>query len=100
MRPSDGVSKKMGLKRQILRMSFSFSLPIGIHLAWQLANRANLTIFLQGSPVGYPLYKKHGFEIVNHLDVDLREWAPGAKRNDKGYGNHRFRYMLRLPRAL
>lgn len=66
----------------------------------RLADRANLPIFLQGSPFGYPLYKKHGFETVHHLDVDLGDWAPGAKSNDKGYGNYRFRYMLRLPKAL
>jgi len=66
----------------------------------QLADEAKLPIFLQASPYGYPIYAKHGFEIVQHLDVDLREWAPGAENNDKGYGNYRFRYMLRLPRTL
>ena len=66
----------------------------------QLADRANLPIYLQGSPLGYPLYKKHGFETVRHLDVDLRDWAPDAKSNDKAYGNYRFRYMLRLPKVL
>ncbi|THV51054.1 hypothetical protein BGAL_0125g00100 [Botrytis galanthina] len=34
------------------------------------------------------------------LDIDLREWAPSAKGNDKGYGNYKFRYMQRLPRTL
>jgi GNAT superfamily N-acetyltransferase len=66
----------------------------------RLADEAGLPIFLQGSPFGYPIYKKHGFETVQYLDVDLREWAQGAKDNDKGYGNYRFRYMLRLPRTL
>ena len=66
----------------------------------ELADRAGLPIFLQGSPYGFPIYAKHGFETVQHLDVDLREWAPKAKCNDKGYGNYRFRYMLRLPTML
>ena len=66
----------------------------------QLADQANLPIFLQGSPFGYPLYAKHGFETVQHLDVDLTQWAPNAKSSDKGYGNYRFRYMLRLPQTL
>ncbi|KAL9086926.1 MAG: hypothetical protein Q9165_006932 [Trypethelium subeluteriae] len=66
----------------------------------QRADELGLPIFLQGSPFGYPIYKKHGFEILQYLDVDLREWAPNAENNDKGYGNYRFRYMLRLPLTL
>ena len=66
----------------------------------QLADQVGLPIFLQASPFGYPIYAKHDIETVQDLDVDLREWAPGAKSNDKGYGNYRFRYMLRLPRTL
>ncbi|KAI4121550.1 MAG: hypothetical protein LQ338_006305 [Usnochroma carphineum] len=66
----------------------------------KLADRASLPIFLQASPFGFPIYARHGFETVRHLDVDLREWAPSASSNDKGYGNYRFRYMLRLPRTL
>lgn len=66
----------------------------------QLADKAGLPIFLQGSPYGFPVYTKHGFETVQYLDVDLREWAPKATLNDKGYGNYRFRYMMRLPRTL
>lgn len=66
----------------------------------QVADQAGLPIFLQASPFGYPLYVKHGFETVQQLDVDLRDWAPNAKSNDKGFGNYRFRYMLRLPLTL
>lgn len=61
------------------------------------ADEAKLPILLQASPYGYPIYAKQGFETVQHLDVDLTEWAPGAKTGDKGYGNYRFRYMLRRP---
>ncbi|KAK0508307.1 hypothetical protein JMJ35_009391 [Cladonia borealis] len=63
----------------------------------QLADQANLLIFLQASAIGYPIYAKHGSETDQYLDVDLREWVPGGKSNDKGYGNYRYRYMLRLP---
>lgn len=66
----------------------------------QLADQKALPIFLQASAEGYPVYAKHGFETVDVLDIDLREWAIDAKRNDKGYGNYRFRYMLRLPETL
>jgi GNAT superfamily N-acetyltransferase len=66
----------------------------------QYADSVGLPIFLQGSPFGFPIYAKHGFETVQYLDVDLTEWAPRAKGNDKGYGNYRFRYMQRLPKTL
>ena len=66
-----------------------------------LADQAGLPIFLWASAFGYPLYIKQDFEIMGHLDVDLRKWAPRADEgNDKGYGNYRFRYMLRLPRTV
>lgn len=63
----------------------------------KLADEVGLPVFLQASPYGYPIYYKHGFETVQYLDVDLRKWAPKADSGDKGYGNYRFRYMLRLP---
>lgn len=66
----------------------------------RVADEAYLPIFLQGSPFGYPTHKKHRFKKVQYLDVDLREWAPSAKSNDRGYGSYRFWYMLRLPRTL
>ena len=66
----------------------------------QLADEANLPIFLWGSAFGAPIYAKYGFETVQWLDLDLRDWAPSAKGNDKGYGNYRFRYMVRLPLTL
>lgn len=64
------------------------------------ADEVGLPVFLQASPYGYPIYRKHGFETVQYLDVDLRKWAPKADSDDKGYGNYRFRYMLRLPETL
>jgi len=36
------------------------------------------------SPVGYPRYSANQFKVISSLDIDLREWAPDAKGNDKG----------------
>jgi len=66
----------------------------------EVADREHLPILLQATPFGFPLYIKGGFETVQELDIDLREWAPDAKGNDKGYGNYRFRFMIRLPRTV
>ena len=66
----------------------------------QLADQARLPIFLQASPFGYPIYLERGFETVQELNVDLTKWAPGAVGRDMGYGNYKFRYMLRLPEIL
>ena len=63
----------------------------------QLADQSSLPIFLQTMPYGYPIYAKHGFETVHRLDVDLARFLPNATIKDKGYGNYRLRYMLRLP---
>lgn len=66
----------------------------------RIADARAVPIVLQASPEGCPIYEKFGFRTVEFLDVDLREWAPKAEANDKGYGNYRFRYMLRLPQIL
>lgn len=47
-----------------------------------------MPILLQGSPDGYPIYKKYEFEMVQYLDVDLRKWAPKADGDNKGYDNY------------
>ena len=66
----------------------------------QLADQVSLPIFVQALPFSYPVHAKHGYETVQHLDVDLTKWIPGAESSDKGYGNYRFRYMVRLPSML
>jgi len=65
-----------------------------------VADRQHLPIFLQATPFGFPLYVKGGFEMVDELHIDLRDWAPGGKENDRGYGNYRFRFMRRTSRTL
>ena len=42
-----------------------------------LARREGLHVYLQASPSGYPLYRKLGFEDVEHFDVDLGTLAGG-----------------------
>ena len=44
--------------------------------------KPSLPIFLQGSLFAYPVYAKHGFETVQHLDVNLREWIPSVENKD------------------
>ncbi|MCJ1310261.1 hypothetical protein MMC25_003923 [Agyrium rufum] len=66
----------------------------------QQADVAGLPTFLQATQCGYPLYAQTGFEAVQHLEIDLRDWAPDAKSNDKGLGNYRYRYMVRLPQTV
>ena len=53
--------------------------------------------FLRGSPFAYKVYLRCGWKVVEKFDVDLREWAPGGKRDDMGYGNYSYYYMIRLP---
>ncbi|KAF3395552.1 hypothetical protein DPV78_008695 [Talaromyces pinophilus] len=52
----------------------------------RLADEAGLPIFLQASPYGYPIYKRHGFETVKYFDIDLRKWAPKAEGMITGKG--------------
>jgi len=35
------------------------------------------------SPFGYPRYSANQFKVISSLDIDLRDWAPDAKGNDK-----------------
>ncbi|PMD64306.1 uncharacterized protein K444DRAFT_521178, partial [Hyaloscypha bicolor E] len=61
-----------------------------------IADRKRLPIFLLASPVGFPLYRKYGFQTLQDLDIDLREWVK-EDSDHKVYGNYRFRFMVKLP---
>lgn len=66
-----------------------------------LADRGPMPIFLQATPFGFPLYAKMDFEVLQELDIDLREWAMDEKDADgEEYGHYKFRFMLRLPRTV
>ncbi|KAI9727076.1 MAG: hypothetical protein M1828_007277 [Chrysothrix sp. TS-e1954] len=64
-----------------------------------LADSQQLPILTQASPFGFPIYAANSFRVIGSLDVDLRDWAPNAKGNDRGWGNYRYRFMLREPIA-
>lgn len=53
--------------------------------------------WLQSSQAAHSIYLKAGFKDVGSFEVDLREFAPGGKEGEWGWGTYRFRYMLRLP---
>ena len=40
-----------------------------------VADEAGLFCYLEGSPAGYSLYKKCGFEDVEYLDTNLTKWG-------------------------
>ena len=61
------------------------------------ADADNVPSFLQGSAFAYKLYLKCGWKIVEKFDVDLRDWTPSGRRDDLGYGNYSYYYMIRLP---
>lgn len=52
-----------------------------------VADQHGLPCYLEGSPAGYHLYRKFGFEDVENLDMDLTRWG--------GEGIHRFVCMIR-----
>lgn len=39
------------------------------------ATRGGVPIFLSGSPMGYPLYKKLGFKELDKIEIDLQEYG-------------------------
>jgi hypothetical protein len=41
----------------------------------QTADELQLPSYLESSPAGYSLYKKHGFVEVETAKVDLRPWG-------------------------
>lgn len=61
----------------------------------QAADEAGLPVIVQATPFGRPVYAKAGFVTVTQLDLDLRDWVPDGKANDRGYGNYTLYYMVR-----
>jgi GNAT superfamily N-acetyltransferase len=58
-----------------------------------MADAEELPIFLQSMPAPYSLYARHGFTVLDHVDIDLSEWG----RKLCGYGIHRSYAMMREP---
>ena len=55
------------------------------------ADKDHKRCYVEASSVGYPLYKRCGFEDVGEIVVDLDKYC------DKGFGVHRWVAMLREP---
>jgi GNAT superfamily N-acetyltransferase len=69
-------------------------------LEWghKLADRHGVPAFLVATPVGYPLYKSMGWkELDDGLRIDLRNWVASAQTGNKGLGEYKYYFMLRLP---
>ena len=71
-----------------------------IHWATTKADRDRIPCWLQSSPVVHSLYYRAGFRDVGRLEVDLRDFVPGAKQSKCGWGPYEFRYMLRLQKDI
>ena len=57
----------------------------------RIADEAGLPCYLEASEAGYSLYRRHGFEDVEVLEWDAREW--GAE------GVCRYVCMVRAPKG-
>ncbi|USP75091.1 phenylacetate 2-hydroxylase protein [Curvularia clavata] len=49
----------------------------GMLVRWgcEKADEADVEAYLEASPMGAPLYARHGFQRVKDLDLDLRKWG-------------------------
>ncbi|XDG10316.1 hypothetical protein ABKA04_009931 [Annulohypoxylon sp. FPYF3050] len=72
-----------------------------------MADSLGLSIWVHSSHQAYEAYKKHGFETVRELDIDLDEYAPRGpqegeevmgEKGSKKWGRYIIRYMERKPK--
>ena len=68
-----------------------------VHWATTRADDDGIPCWVQSSPVAHTLYYRAGFRDVGRLEIDLRDFVPGAQQRKLGWGPFQFRYMLRLP---
>ena len=52
------------------------------------ADEAGVQAFLEASPMGAPMYARHGFELVKEVHLDLRKW--GGKEKMSFIVSHHF----------
>ena len=71
-----------------------------ILLKWgsDLADNDHVPCYLASTPSAYHVYCANAFTAREWLDIDLREWGPGGKDGNRGWGNYRLWFMERLPR--
>lgn len=62
----------------------------------QVADEARLASWLISFPGSHALYKRFGFEDVDHRDVDLDKWDGGRKRGFGVYRNWAMRRDCKL----
>ena len=41
----------------------------------QKADEVGVEAFLEASPMGAPMYARHGFQAVKTVELDLRRWS-------------------------
>lgn len=65
-----------------------------------IADRLGLFIWVHSSEDAWMFYRRHGFEVIGELDIDLDEWAPQPPPKEEGedakWGHYVLRYMKRL----
>jgi GNAT superfamily N-acetyltransferase len=72
-------------------------------LRWgtETADKSGVFIWVHSSEAAWKTYKKHGFEVMEILDLNLDDWAPAPPLNEGDgalWGHYVFRYMKRFPK--
>jgi GNAT superfamily N-acetyltransferase len=72
----------------------------GALLKWgtDTADKAGVFIWVHSSESAWKTYAKHGFEVVETLDINLDDWSPAPPPNEEvgaKWGHYIFRYMRR-----
>lgn len=62
------------------------------------ADARGVPVALNASPVGWRMYERCGFRVWREVELDLREWVDGERREraeDQGFGVYCSRWMVR-----
>ncbi|KAK4954670.1 hypothetical protein LTR10_008103 [Elasticomyces elasticus] len=60
-----------------------------------VADRAGAFSWVQSSEGGWRFYEKHGFKEVDHLTVNLDDWASHSSEEQERWGEYTWRYGVR-----
>ncbi|KAE8391701.1 hypothetical protein BDV23DRAFT_152848, partial [Aspergillus alliaceus] len=64
------------------------------------ADSTGVFMWVHSSAGAWQMYRSHGFETIEKLDVDLDQYAPAPPPdNEEIWGHYVFRYMIRLPQG-
>ncbi|KAK5689688.1 hypothetical protein LTR97_012687 [Elasticomyces elasticus] len=61
----------------------------------EVADRAGAFSWVHSSEGGWGFYEKHGFKEVDHLTVNLDDWAGQSSEERKRWGEYTWRYGVR-----